>query len=253
MNEAALYNGLLYGYFALCVVVFLVLQFLSAPYGRHTRDGWGPKVPHLAGWMIMEVPAVCTISLCYLQADATVTTPAIVFLGMWQLHYLNRTFVFPFRTRSGGKSMPFVIALIGGITNIGIGYLIGRDLTFFGTIRDTTWLSSPFFITGALLFFIGFFINNQSDTILINLRKPGETGYKIPQGGLYRYVTCPNYFGEMLEWSGFALATSSLGGLAFLLWTVANLMPRAVQNHDWYLSKFEEYPRSRKRLIPFIF
>ena len=53
----------------------------------------------------------------------------------------------------------------------------------------------------------------------------------------------PNYLGEIVEWTGWALATWSLAGLAFAVYTAANLAPRAVANHDWYLSTFDDYPR----------
>jgi len=43
------------------------------------------------------------------------------------------------------------------------------------------WLFSPLFLIGAYLFIIGMSINWRADHILINLRKPGETGYKIPK------------------------------------------------------------------------
>ena len=94
------------------------------------------------------------------------------------------------------------------------------------------------------------FINRQSDAMLRNLREPGEEGYKIPQGGLYKWVSCPNYLGEIIQWAGWAVVTWSLPGLAFALWTVANLAPRAYSNHNWYQDHFLEYPPERKALVP---
>jgi len=78
----------------------------------------------------------------------------------------------------------------------------------------------------------------------------GETGYKIPHGGLFERVSCPNYLGEIIEWSGWALATWCLPGLSFAVWTFANLAPRARAHHRWYRAKFPEYPEERKALIP---
>ena len=95
-------------------------------------------------------------------------------------------------------------------------------------------------------------INLHADTVLIHLRKPGETGYKIPRGGIYRFVTSPNYLGEIMEWCGWALMTWSLPGLAFAVYSVANLAPRALSNHKWYREKFDDYPTSRRALIPFL-
>ena len=77
-----------------------------------------------------------------------------------------------------------------------------------------------------------------------------ETGYKIPRGGLYRWVSCPNYLGELLEWTGFALASWCLPGLAFAVYTAANLVPRAVAHHRWYRERFPDYPAGRRALIP---
>jgi len=116
----------------------------------------------------------------------------------------------------------------------------------------TSWLLDPRFLVGALVFLAGFAINQHADWVLMNLRKPGESGYKIPRGGLYRYVTCPNYLGEILEWTGWAIATWSLAGLAFALYTVANLAPRARDHHRWYLEQFGDYPKERRALIPLI-
>ena len=65
------------------------------------------------------------------------------------------------------------------------------------------------------------------------LRKPGDTRHYLPQKGMYRYVTSANYFGEILEWAGWAILTCSLSGLVFLWWTIANLVPRA--NAIWCL------------------
>lgn len=41
---------------------------------------------------------------------------------------------------------------------------------------------------GVILFCTGMFINLQADHILRNLRKPGETGYKIPRGTCISFV-----------------------------------------------------------------
>ena len=147
--------------------------------------------------------------------------------------------------------MPLLIALLAATTNVGIGYLIGRGLTLF-SITDLAW-NDPNVLIGGGLFFVGFYINLSSDQILFNLRKPGETGYKIPFGGFFRFISSPNYFGEILEWAGFAIMTLSLGAWVFFIWTLSNLIPRAVQNHRWYQEKFDNYPKERKVIFPFFF
>ncbi len=101
---------------------------------------------------------------------------------------------------------------------------------------------------GALLFVAGAVINVTADNTLLRLRRQG--GYRVPRGGLFERVSCPNYLGEMLEWCGWALATWSLAGLAFALYTMANLAPRARAHHRWYHAKFPDHPPRRRALVP---
>ena len=118
---------------------------------------------------------------------------------------------------------------------------------------DLQWMTSWHFIAGLLIFMIGMMINWKADDMLIKLRKKGDTGYKIPRGFLFEYVSSPNLFGEILEWSGFALMAWNLPALTFAIWTYANLVPRAKNHHDWYHQKFNDYPLNRKIIFPFIY
>ena len=93
-------------------------------------------------------------------------------------------------------------------------------------------------------------INRLADRKLRDLRERGGSGYRIPQGGLYEWVSCPNYLGEIIEWAGWAIATWSLPGFAFAVWTIANLAPRARSHHAWYQRTFADYPVDRKALLP---
>ena len=105
-------------------------------------------------------------------------------------------------------------------------------------------------IAGGILFLTGAYINLRSDNILLSLRKSNSKGYSIPQGGFFKYISCPNFFGEILEWTGFAIMTWSPAALAFAIWTMVNLIPRALDHHRWYQDHFDEYPSERKAIIP---
>ena len=94
----------------------------------------------------------------------------------------------------------------------------------YRNINFTEWN----FFAGSTIFVIAFVFNQLSDSTLINLRKPGETRYKIPFGYLFNYVSCPNHLTEFLQWTGFALMAWNLPALTFLVWTAANLFPRPV-------------------------
>ena len=252
MTAETLFEPLLWGWFGLAALVFVVLHLLSAPYGRHTREGWGPTLPSTLGWVLMELPTVVIPLACWWTSDRTTDLVPVLFLVMWLCHYGHRTFIYPLRMRMSGKRMPVLIALIAVATNCCIDWLNFYWIFFLAPEWGTSWLTSPAFLLGGALFWLGFALNRHSDAVLRNLRAPGETGYKIPEGGAYRWVSAPNYLGEMIEWAGWAIATWSLPGLAFAVWTVANLAPRAVTNHAWYQETFPDYPPERRRLIPFV-
>jgi steroid 5-alpha-reductase/3-oxo-5-alpha-steroid 4-dehydrogenase 1 len=249
MSEARVFEILLYSFFALAATVFLALQLIVAPYGRHTRAGWGPQISSTAGWLIMEAPASLFFLAVYLFGENRFAAAPLALLLLWQIHYVNRAFVFPFRRRGGDKPIPLAIPLVALLFNLPNAYLNARWLSHFSSYQ-LSWLWDPRFIAGTALFFFGMGVNWQADRILRELRKPGESGYKVPTGGLYRLVSCPNYLGEIIEWSGWALATWSLPGLMFAVWTAANLVPRARANHKWYRETFRDYPPKRKAVLP---
>ncbi|MFT3695639.1 MAG: DUF1295 domain-containing protein [Kofleriaceae bacterium] len=250
MTERSFFDGLAYAWFGVAAITAIALFFLSAPYGRHTRGGWGPTLPSRYGWMLMELPAALTIAICFAIHPPQTAVPWLM-LALWEVHYVNRSMVFPFRMRGGHKPMPIAIPAMAVFFNVVNGYLNGRWLTVFGHY-DTAWLMDPRFVIGAGMMAAGFIINLRADATLRNLRGPGETGYKIPTGGLYDYISSPNYFGEIIEWTGWAVLTWSIAGLSFAVWTAANLAPRAWTHHVWYRSEFPAYPATRRALIPFV-
>ena len=198
----------------------------------------------------MEAPAPLAFAVCFALGSSTGTVTALVFLGLWELHYIHRAFIYPFSRRGSSRQMPLAVISLGLIFNMMNGYLNGRYIFTFSGGYTNHWLTDPRFVAGAALFIAGFAINRRADQILRNLRKPGESGYKIAHCGLYRWVSCPNYLGEIVIWTGWAVATWSLPGLAFAIWTVANLAPRARSHHAWYRQHFPDYPQERKALVP---
>lgn len=239
----------IWAWIGLAAVVFVSLFFVRAPYGRYERRGWGPTVGATIGWVVMELPAVLAI-LFFTVLGGRLTVATVAFLVLWELHYVYRTFVFPFLLRGAARRTPWSVVGMAIAFNLVNGYFNGSHLA--AAKYPSAWLSSPQFLAGAALFLFGFGVHVHSDSVLRNLRQPGQTGYKIPRGGLYRFVSCPNYFGEVLEWTGWAIATSSLAGLSFAVWTVANLVPRAVAHHRWYRERFPDYPPARKAVVPFL-
>jgi 3-oxo-5-alpha-steroid 4-dehydrogenase 1 len=252
MDEGVFYHWLVIGWIVLAAVTFVVLFFVTAPYGRFTRRGWGPKVDSRLGWILMESPSLITFVVLYAIGDQRGNPVAVVFLLMWAIHYINRAFIYPFRMRRSRQTMTVSVILMAATFNVGNGYLNGRYLFDLGPELQTSWLLDPRFILGFILFWAGFALNQYSDAVLFRLRAGSRTGYQIPYGGAYRFVSCPNYLGEIVEWGGWALAVWNPGGAAFFIWTVANLAPRAIKTHEWYRQEFPDYPPERRALIPFL-
>ena len=250
MAEADLHHTLVWVELALAVPTAVALLFLTAPYGRYERPGYGPTIPGRWGWVLMESPAALGFLVIYFLGQFRLHTVPLIFLAAWQAHYLYRTFIMPMRMGSG-RGMPLAIALMGFSFNVLNAYINARLISHLQAY-EVSWVRDPQFLAGALLFLLGMYINRRADRTLLGLRKPGQRDYQIPHGGLYRWVSCPNYLGEIIEWAGFALATWSLAGCAFFVYTVANLAPRALSHHDWYQARFPDYPSERRALIPYI-
>jgi len=232
---------------------FLLLMFVRAPYGRHERPGWGPRIPARLGWVFMESPCIVVMTVFFgIGASGwNLADPVgIIFYILWTGHYIHRSWVWPARARITGKKMPISLILFAVGFN-GINAWINAEWMFsLHHPYPIDWLISPQFIIGVIFFITGMGINIKSDNMLFDLRRDGSAEYQIPRGGLFQWISCPNYLGELLEWWGWALATWSLAGLSFAVWGMANLVPRARANHKWYQKNFKDYPVNRKALIP---
>ncbi len=256
MMSPSAFNVFLIVMAAIAVVVFISLFFVNAGYGKFYQPNWGTSIDNHWGWFLMEVPVFIAMLALWWLSDRRDDGVRLVFLLLFELHYFHRSFIFPRQLR-GHSRMPLSIVLMGAVFNT-LNALMQGGWIFFVSPADyypANWLTSVPFIAGTLVFFAGMYINIQSDHIIRNLRKPGDTAHYLPKGGMFRYVTSANYFGEFLEWTGFAVLTWSWAGAVFALWTFANLAPRAARIHDLYEQEFpgEFDPNKVKRMIPFIF
>lgn len=249
--EFSSFLWLIFGWIVLAIITFIALLKIIAPFGRHTSTKFGPTINNNLGWMIMELPSLITISYFYFTGKNDPNLVSGFIYGLWCIHYLNRSFIYPFRQRNKNKQMPLLIVGSAIFFNVVNGFFNGYYLGNFADYEMSWFWSIPFLI-GTTLFVVGMAINIRADNRLINLRQPGETSYRIPKGGLFNYISCPNLFGEMVEWTGYAILSWNPAALSFAIWTAANLLPRALAHHRWYRNKFDDYPEDRKAVIPFV-
>ncbi|XP_008314564.1 3-oxo-5-alpha-steroid 4-dehydrogenase 2a [Cynoglossus semilaevis] len=223
-------------------------------YGRYITTGVRSCSARV-GWFLQEVPSfLLPLLMILLLPPKEALEPRIIsgrtlLLSTFMLHYFQRSFIYAFRTR--GRPVPFYIIAQAFVFCSVNGALQGHALLHCFHIQNT-WLSNVRLAAGYFLFFVGMGINIYHDNILRNLRKPNEIVYKIPWGGLFEYVSGANFFGEIVEWCGYAIAVWNFPGFAFTFFTLCSIGPRAYHHHRDYLRRFDDYPRSRKALIPFI-
>ena len=215
--------------------VFVALHFFEAGYGYLFDRRYGPPVPNRIGWVVMESPVFILMCVLWACSDRMWQAGPLALFALFQTHYLQRAFIFPLLIR-GKSKMPLGIVLMGMVFNT-LNALMQGGWIFYVSPADyyAGWFSQPFIYAGGALFLAGMAVNIHSDSIIRRLRRPGDTRHYIPRGGMFRYVSSANYFGE--------------------LWTFANLAPRAASLRRRYEQEFGEEFTSlrRKRIIPFIY
>jgi len=237
------------------LVVFIQSQFFPAPYGKFDRTN--PiglldrlrrlSLPAKISWFAMEVPSFLISLTAILHLIILGDYVRLFLLLPFTIHYLNRSIIYPL-TLKNGKPFPVISSGSAFVFTLWNGLMQSH---FIVNILDVESISLVMSFSGIIIFSYGMFINIQSDNILKSLRKEKDTGYVIPHGGYYTYVSCPNYFGEFLEWFGFSLYSQTWASVWFCIFTLIFLGLRALATHTWYQEKFKEYPPSRKAFIPF--
>ena len=241
------YNLLiLWIFIGLSTFIFLIFSNTVAPYGRHSSSKWGLMIDNRWGWFWMELPALLIMPVIILTSPVEKNNTILLVTFIWAFHYFYRTIIFPIKLKTKGKKMPLLIIISAFIFNLFNGFFVGYEIAYISKIDFGINT-----IIGLIIFLCGMYINRFSDNKLISLRQENKE-YQIPKGGMFKYISCPNHFGEIVEWIGFALIVFNLSSLSFVLWTAFNLIPRALNHHNWYINSFKEYPHKRKAVIPFI-
>lgn len=273
-------NGLAFIMVLLTFLTFFILQYvIVSPFGKHAPSAnakkslksiiFQPRMNARLGWILFETPNLFWVVVSLKNHDSELIgnwpytrtefksngrgmiNANSILLFLFASHYVNRSIIYPLKKSNKSQPIPLIVVLAGfAFTNFN-GYLQTKSLCKDYLYPDSYHIK-PQFILSVILFLIGARMNVNSDAILRDLRNQNK-GYQIPRGSLFEYVSSANLFGEIIEWFGFAAATGfSYSAVAFFVYTLGNLIPRALATHEWYLNKFEDYPKNRKALIPLI-
>lgn len=238
--------------FLFAVISILVQCWKPLPYGKLSEGDGSCTVYLRPSWVAVHIiPGFVIFTVTYftgLHFDSPIN---IAMYLLFTVHYLTRGLLRLISRYSQNKITVWV-PLTVLLTNTYFHYV---NAEFVGSVDYCSeYYYDPRFILGVILFMIGFVINRVSDIKLLFLRKSRrDRDYLIPNGILFYFISSPNYFGEGLQWLGWAVLTWSPAGLVWWLFLEALFLPRSRQAHIWYRNNFRNYPSHRKALLPFIY
>lgn len=256
-NHERFHHGLSSALLIVSFPLYLLLRYrIVAPFGKHSSDRWRPTVSPQIAWFLFESPNLAWSLYAYWNRDPQVFDESVAnqcLFALFVIHYVNRCIVYPLRISPKSQRVNIAVISSAFLFCLVNGFLQVMYYCQYQAYSKSFHLS-PAFQIGCGIWFVGFLTNLHADAILLKLRQqPPVNTYKIPQGGLFRYISCANFFGEIVEWLGYATASQSLPAWAFFAWVCANLIPRGYAHHEWYCMKFEDYPRhERWAVIPFV-
>ena len=246
--------GLVILCFLLAIVNFIVQACKPVPYGKFDVGEGGCRVNQRLGYAISNaIPGLILFTLTYFLGGLYFNgTPNIIMFCLFITHYINRAMISPLTNRYARSKIAFWIPIANALSTSLYHYV---NAEFIGSANFCNgYFFDPRFILGIIIMVTGFVINRVADGQLICLRKNNkDSSYSIPKGPLFFLISQPNYLGEMIEWFGWTILTWSLAGLVWFLFICSTQIPRARSNHKWYKREFEDYPKHRKALIPFIY
>ncbi|GAB1224398.1 hypothetical protein ENUP19_0198G0017 [Entamoeba nuttalli] len=167
---------------------------------------------------------------------------------MWVIHYIKRIVETIYVHEFGDMTMPVFNLYKNCTYYYGFAIAVAINVNFFP--RENC---SILIILGLIGMIVSIISNGYCHLLLKQLRTPGSQEWKMPHGFLFEYITCANYFCEIMTWIFFNVMTGfSLFGIAFSCCGIYQMREWAYQRHQKYLHMFPDYPK-RWILIPFIY
>lgn len=140
------------------------------------------------------------------------------------------------------------------VTGAAALYQLGFAFLGAGQSAALGWLD----VLGVGLVLAGSYINTGSELERKKFKEnPGHKG-QLYTGGLFRYSQHPNYLGDVVWATGWAILTHCwwaiiipiLLGLSFIFFLIPALNSYL---HEHYQDQFEEWSKTTRKLIPFIY
>jgi len=184
------------------------------------------------------------------RKDAFPSRAQTLALAYWVFHYLKRIAETVFVHKFSHATMP-ISGMVRNCTYYGLaGFVVSYFINHpaytnpnLMPYQDVVFLALGMAMQG---------VNLGCHLHLASLRKEGDTGYRMPTWGPFRFIACPNYTAEIIGWICFSIATQTLPSVAFTLLGMYQMGQWAVQKYKRLRQQFKEaYPARYKMLPPF--
>ncbi|XP_044255994.1 polyprenol reductase-like isoform X2 [Tribolium madens] len=113
-------------------------------------------------------------------------------------------------------------------------------------------------VVAVLVFLWAWYRQHTTTVILANLRRNSKgtvvtENYKLPNGDLFKYLSSPHCTTEILMYTCLWVIL----GYKHSWWCVytlvlSNQLDSIISTHKWYKKNFQNFPKERKALIPFV-
>ncbi len=227
---------------------------LNLGYSKFASRAAALALPSRVGMLILYAPSVVLFPCMLLAHGVEWTTWHLVTAALISLHFAKRCLEALYVHRYSGvmnlESVVFICLWYSAATGF-LGYVAATEV-------DAELIASPAFhpwyLLGALAWIAGTGLNYLHHELLARLRAPGETGYKLPTAGLFRWIACPHYLAELLAWWGYALVFHHVAAAALAVIMTGYLFGRADSTLRWYRDRLgHAVPRDWKRIVPRVF
>ena len=115
---------------ATALFVFIALYFIKAGYGMFRTASWGYSINNKLAWVMKEEPVLIVMIRLSGSSEVGFYVQEYLFLLLFQLHYFQRSFVFPFLLK-GKSRMPVAIMAMGIVFNVLNGMMQAGGLFYF--------------------------------------------------------------------------------------------------------------------------
>ncbi|XP_065008778.1 uncharacterized protein LOC103983518 [Musa acuminata AAA Group] len=214
--------------------------------GRPSDDARRACISSRAGMLLLYTPALASAAASF----GVLAGERSLLLGLaLLLHFFKRDFEVLFIHQYSGNMM------LDSTIPISLSYFLNTVCMIYAQYL-TQGVPEPAVdlkYAGVVLFLVGIVGNFYHHYLLSKLREKGDKRYKIPKGGLFRLVICPHYLFEIIGFIGVSLISQTVYAFSFTTGTVFYLMGRSYATRRWYLSKFQDFPKEVKALIPYIY